>query len=451
MPFRAFLAVLAALACLIVLKAAIAQSIFERLVTPGPLIAKHAPFEALCSACHVPFSKATQDKLCLTCHKPIALDLLNKSGFHGSDSLAANQSCKFCHTDHKGRDADILALDTEMFDHQLTHFALTGRHASLPCAACHVARAQFRAVSVYCNSCHGTSDVHKGRLGSKCDDCHDSGSWLHTIPFDHGSTKFPLKGAHAQAECGRCHAGARYIGLPLTCDKCHQTEDIHRGSYGTSCQSCHDEADWRHILFDHASTGFMLKGAHAKIACQACHTGDLFKDKAPTTCIGCHAKDDVHKGGLGSKCDQCHGEVSWRNAIRFDHDHTRFPLVGRHQTLSCDKCHASSQFKGTPMTCAACHKDNFHLGRLGRDCASCHTPKGWLLWSFDHTRQTRFPLTGAHGALSCHDCHKQPGPTIVPLETLCASCHSQDDVHHGTFGPACDKCHSTSTFRIVRP
>jgi hypothetical protein len=87
-----------------------------------------------------------------------------------------------------------------------------------------------------------------------------------------------------------------------------------------------------------------------------------------------------------------------------------------------------------------------HKGGFGRDCARCHTPNGWGIWQFDHARETRFALTGAHAALACSACHRRPAKQ-VKLPRDCAGCHSQDDVHLGQFGRDCDRCHTTRTFK----
>jgi hypothetical protein len=39
----------------------------------------------------------------------------------------------------------------------------------------------------------------------------------------------------------------------------------------------------------------------------------------------------------------------------------------------------------------------------------------------------------------------------VSLSGTCASCHDDDDVHHGEFGRDCQRCHVTSSFKKIRP
>jgi hypothetical protein len=109
--------------------AARSQNLFEKLVMPGPLIEGHVKLEQSCFECHVPFSRQSQSNLCLACHKEIAGDRLARRGLHGRQPDAAKQDCRYCHTDHKGRNADIIQLDRQTFDHTFTNFELKGAHS----------------------------------------------------------------------------------------------------------------------------------------------------------------------------------------------------------------------------------------------------------------------------------------------------------------------------------
>src|SRR5262249_38049126 len=121
-----------------------AQNLFERLVTPGPVVGGHAKLEKDCSNCHAPFSRQSQTRLCLACHKETAADRQSSKRFHGRQTDAAKQECTYCHTDHKGRDADIVLLDREIFNHASTNFELRDAHKAVPCDGCHAQNAKFR-------------------------------------------------------------------------------------------------------------------------------------------------------------------------------------------------------------------------------------------------------------------------------------------------------------------
>ena len=425
-----------------------AQTLFESLVLPGPVIEGHAKVEADCGKCHDPGSRKSQPKLCLECHKDQAADIAGARGFHGRDRNAAASDCKHCHTDHKGRTADVVQLDRETFNHTLTNFELKGAHASARCGGCHAAGVKFRKAPGPCVECHKQVEPHKGNLGTACQGCHNETNWRKTKPFDHGTTKFPLTGAHKEVACTGCHAGERYKGVGRTCVTCHAVQDKHGGRYGLKCEACHAPSKWATIAFDHAkATKFPLRGKHATITCDTCHTGDLYRDKLATQCVACHGKADPHKGQLGKRCESCHKETGWRQKVAFDHELTRFPLVGLHGAVACEECHRTPQFKDAPQACDKCHPDKHHEGRLGPQCERCHNPNGWGLWRFDHDRETKFPLTGAHHGLDCHSCHKTKTTGRIEVSKECVACHSNDDAHGGSFGRVCEKCHNTTAFR----
>ncbi|MGL4396958.1 MAG: cytochrome c3 family protein, partial [Hyphomicrobium sp.] len=422
--------------------AAHGQSLFEKLVMPGDVIEGHAKYEKTCESCHEPFSKTSQRRLCLDCHKDVAADIAGAKGFHGKRRDTTTAECKTCHTDHKGRSADIVQFDAETFNHDFSDFMLEGAHKTVACNGCHAKGKKFRDAPSACIGCHKSDDAHKGALGEQCASCHTVEAWRKPKPFDHAKTKFPLSGAHRDVACAVCHVGERYKDLPRTCHACHKIQDVHAGRYGAKCETCHAPSKWKTISFDHAkSTKFPLKGAHADVSCDRCHKGTLYGQKLATTCVSCHKADDPHKGQLGTRCESCHSEGSWRQKVAFDHDVTNFPLIGLHAAVPCEECHRTTAYRDTPKTCSSCHKDTHHENKLGSNCQRCHNPNGWALWRFNHDRDTKFPLTGAHANLQCQLCHSQPAGAKVTAPTTCYGCHSNDDAHRGAFGRNCDTCH----------
>ena len=424
-----------------------AQNIFEKLVMPGELIEGHAKFEKDCSNCHVSFAKKAQSRRCLDCHKDIDADISRKIGAHGRRPDVAAHECSHCHEDHKGRKADVVGLDPQTFDHKFTDFALEGAHTAVPCQSCHLPNMKYRDAPSACVGCHKKDEPHQGRLGDKCQTCHDVVRWLTAKAFDHGKTEFPLAGKHKEVACIACHAAQQWKGIGKACSDCHRIEDAHAGRYGIKCETCHQPQNWKASKFNHdTETKFPLRGEHRKVLCDSCHTGDLYRDKLAANCASCHKKDDAHKGQLGTKCETCHNETAWRQKVTFDHDLSRFPLIGLHATVPCEACHKSQSFKDVPHACNSCHNDIHHEGRLGQTCERCHNPNGWMLWRFDHGKDTRFPLTGKHTAVACHDCHTEKNVAAAQLSMDCFGCHSGDDAHRGAFGRACSTCHTTEGF-----
>lgn len=428
-------------------RASVAGNSLEQLLMPGPVIAGHAKIESDCNACHKPFSKEAQDGLCLDCHKPIAADILRKTGFHGKTPLRKGLMCNVCHDDHLGRDADIVQLDPALFDHATADFALTGAHRETACSSCHAPEKRWAEAPSSCFACHGAGEPHRGALGKDCQSCHRTSSWRDTMPFDHGKTKYRLSGKHQQVPCMSCHVGEVYGGLTKTCDGCHAIQDVHRRKFGTACGSCHNETSWKDVKFDHGKdTRFPLAGAHGKAKCGACHGASVLVP-LPVACADCHKSQDVHRARLGADCGSCHNATAWRREVKFDHGLSKFPLVGLHAAVACESCHEDRSFRSAGLACKDCHgKDDVHAGRLTPRCESCHTANGWQRVSFDHGRQTKFSLSGRHAKIGCYDCHTRKAVTDARLSTTCYSCHAKQDVHRGKFGTNCASCHGTSTF-----
>ena len=440
--------ILRACVCLTFLAVPVAaQGTFEKLLMPGPLSSAHAKFEENCQNCHKPFSKGAQDVLCLACHKEIAADRAASSGFHGKSKLLTDVTCSHCHGEHEGRQADIVQIDNEIFDHNTTDYPLLGAHKQVECNGCHLEGKKWSEAAGTCFGCHEEGQPHKGNLGKNCENCHEVSKWSRVAAFNHSKTKFALLGRHANVVCMGCHIGEIYKNLPSACNECHAIQDVHERRFGEKCESCHTVDGWKTAKFDHAkNTRFPLLGAHAKSTCQDCHH-DSFTAKLSMACVDCHEKQDVHKASLGKNCADCHAEVAWRNNVRFDHGLSKFPLIGLHVVTACEDCHKSAVFGEASIECVDCHKaDDAHDGRLTSSCERCHTANGWQKVPFDHDRQTRFALTGAHAKAGCHDCHRQKNVADASLPISCYACHRAQDVHRGTFGTDCAKCHTTSTF-----
>lgn len=426
-------------------------STLETILMPGELIQGHAKFETDCKTCHEAFSKHTQSQRCIDCHdhKNIADDIRQRTGYHGRVIAPGDINCKRCHGDHLGRDADIVHLDTQTFDHAQTDFALKGMHASTRCQSCHLGGKKYHDAGLKCIECHKRKNPHREELGTKCENCHNEESWLKRSAFDHEKTKFPLKGKHRDATCNSCHPNERYKNIARDCIACHRMNDIHRGRYGEKCHDCHTEKKWSEAMFDHdKSTKYKLEGRHRKVACDSCHKGSLYKDKTGTACVDCHSGDDNHKGQFGKKCADCHTVLNWsKNAFNHDKD-TKFRLGGRHKDLGCSQCHGGDVYKQKlPTACFECHKkDDVHKEQQGKECARCHNEKSWgeqIL--FDHD-VTHFPLIGTHAVTSCEECHLTA--SFKDTKRACNTCHEKNDEHKGKLGTECGNCHNPNGWSL---
>lgn len=383
---------------------------------------------------------------------------------HGEMKL----DCRLCHTDQSAADD----AGPAPFDHAATGFALEGRHALAACRDCH-RQPQFSHIGTQCADCH--LDAHKGRLGPDCGQCHTPAGWVERTQAQqaHDRTRLPLVGAHATVDCDACHAGAQrgeYLGTPSDCHACHQRDfeatrdpDHRLAGFGTDCDRCHGvfASGWGRGDFIHSSR-FPLTGAHAATACAACHATTFAG--TPTDCFACHQPDydgstnPAHAtAGLGTECASCHGTVAWRPS---SYDHAQPPagyaLTGGHRNVDCASCHTAG-YGATPTDCYACHRPDYegavdpnHVqGGFPTDCATCHAVTVWTESNFDHAR-TSFPLTGAHAAQSCLECHAA-GYTGTPTD--CYACHQADYAQTSapshtaaSFPTTCANCHSTTAW-----
>ena len=408
---------------------------FNHDLTEFPLLGKHKT--TACGDCHMekkPFHEAKSD--CYSCHM--------KDDRHKGN---LGEQCADCHSEIDWKDIH--------FDHkEKTDYALTGAHAKTKCVSCHIDE-KYKDTPDTCIGCHKKDDEHMGLNGPKCQDCHTTNNWKELL-FDHFKrTGFALQGGHSGLKCEDCHEGNKYeVKLQKDCYSCHQKDDKHEGVNGTKCDDCHQVTVWKDVTFDHARDAmFALNGAHGHLECTDCHKEPAHEVKLATDCFGCHENDDPHAGQLGKTCDTCHGELAWKQDVRFDHDLSDFPLLGKHRDATCEDCHETPKYHDTKTQCVDCHvKDDVHKGRFAADCALCHNPNDWLLWTFDHNTQTDFVLDGAHAEIDCHSCHREriPADGKIRLSTTCGSCHRKDDIHRGEFGQQCEQCHTTTSFNALR-
>lgn len=243
------------------------------------------------------------------------------------------------------------------------------------------------------------------------------------------------------------------------------------------------------IDFNHMKTGFPLTGAHARVECETCHVGGLFKG-TPKDCAGCHsvgrrvlaqAKSVSHMPTTDT-CDTCHTNTVSFIGARFNHlgvqpkacatchNGLTAPAkkVGHVATiLSCDSCHRTSSwipagFDHAPplATCITCHymggpgkaqDPSTHIPTLGQACDSCHTNFITFLGAFyDHAGQTQCAtchITGQYGAKT------KPSNHIPTASVTCDTCHVGTGFisfagstmnHNAVLTTTCSTCHNGS-------
>lgn len=443
--------------------------------SPGELSKYHAHLEGNtnCIKCHE-LGKKEISNGCNDCHTPLKIRIDSKQGFHKDKS----NDCAACHSDHNGREFELVywPKDIKNFDHNETGYPLSGGHSEVECAQCHkkenikwspiinwakahtqfpVLDRTFLGLETTCNSCH--ANIHDKPISNDCASCHNTLGWKYASKdFDHNQTNFKLTGAHQKVECAACHPiqenhpqkALKLAGIQFdNCTRCHV--DIHQGSYGNTCESCHTTVNWKNdfIGFDHSKTKYPLLGKHGEVDCIKCHQLNLAGGLPKyDTCLACH--EDTHFGQFDQRdgngdCAYCH-TVDGFNPTTFNfekHQKSRFLLEGAHKATPCSECHkpyeprpgkTTIQFTWRQNNCIICHEDvhrNQFQNHYANKCEECHTSIAFKPINFNHD-QSQFPLDGVHINVDCQQCHPSEKDTkgifirYRPVPHTCKDCHS---------------------------
>lgn len=384
---------------------------------PGDLAAPHAAVPELsgirnCDACH---REPGFEVACLDCHAAIGDQIAAGRGLHATFHADGDRDCSMCHREHLGHDFDLVGtaawrdLDKESFAHEHVAFGLHGAHEALACEAC-----------------------HRPELAGD--------AW----PAARGAT---------------APRAMSYLGLTQSCGACHV--DVHGPATSNDCASCHAQDGFVPApSFDHEAV-FSLAGAHARVACDACHRGGSadpvvtrpFDDVAGTRCVDCHENPHTRPNErmYGNDCRSCHTSESFRpHRFAVERHPEGFPLLGAHREAACASCHTSERatLVGTTSTaCGACHDNAHEPGGSGMriadaaDCARCHSGGTWQVPGFAERAHidAGFPLAGAHDDVACVDCHRPDAGLAANATQSCTACHA--DPHSTSFASACTTCH----------
>lgn len=216
---------------------------FDHDRTGFPLRAAHA--RTSCSGCHQ--GRGQPASTCEGCHRDP----------HQRRHL---RPCAECHTPSAWQDTRALE------QHRRTRMPLTGRHATVDCAACHRRNDERRyaATPTDCFACHrddyrraASPHAHDGSEGpapfsQRCSTCHSTVAWSPafvppgaiTSPLGTHQAFSLVSPGHRDAECAACHLDRRQPQR-VRCDTCHDAASTRRqhaapvAAAASACLTCH--------------------------------------------------------------------------------------------------------------------------------------------------------------------------------------------------------------------
>lgn len=250
-------------------------------------------------------------------------------------------------------------------------------------------------------------------------------------------------------------------------------------SMWNDCENCHITKSWKEIKpnvkFNHAKTGFPLRGRHRQALCNQCHNESMSRGKKTKSggtvqghlargakrvrsCESCHRSP--HNQTVSRDCQKCHNTRTWKKTQAFlAHQRTQFPLTGAHASVNCTACHINKEmnkFRKVSTQCISCHAKeytsavthpNHRTAGFGTNCGQCHATFAWKPARVNHNLY--WPLLGAHLRVQCSQCHTGNRYKGTPKD--CMSCHQKDFTRAGhtspTYSSNCLDCHSMTAWK----
>lgn len=207
---------------------------------------------------------------------------------------------------------------------------LKGRHAFVPCEACHGPGTPHQESTV-CLECHNSDRPSPNHYpGQNCAECHTEEGWGVGVGGTGDTAPPPLHTGEPPLHTGGGPTDPIHDNLPADqlCWDCHEVDRKDPLHYADplqqphrwwDCAPCHATTTWLDDLFGHPCRTPHGSNQHPTdptawvVACADCHTGG---DTTVTDCVTCHLAifDPDHYGvteaqvdAQGSQCtDACH-------------------------------------------------------------------------------------------------------------------------------------------------
>lgn len=449
---------------------------------------------SFCNSCHImnPYyaswqSSGHSEVNCLECHVQPGFAGIVRAKLNGlaqavdcfldrvspkPSAMVEDASClrEDCHSKESLLAEPVTDVENKYkFSHQ-GHIDANVSGLPLLCTTCHShfeGQEHFKVSTQVCYICHFSKDDKNSTVHSvdtRCRDCHNVPS--ESIKRDQAEidhSKFIAAQLGCEQLCHNKQIDPNTHVSDVRCLDCHEFRNQgkydakylhvkHSGKHKVECLACHE-------MMNHGVRP--IEKRHTSLKCDQCHQVpfevtrliEIEFIKLPGDCSLCHK--EPHNGQFQKTCRQCHSEHGWTGRWVADAhgQDASFPLVGKHRTVECGRCHmgaklAQARFVGLPRTCEQCHTSP-HGNQFDRNCDECHTERGWKdQWKkVFHTADSEFPLKGKHVTLTCDKCHvpakddfRLASAKFAGLDTKCQSCHN--DPHNAQMSHSCSTCHS---------
>ncbi len=286
---------------------------------------------------------------------------------------------------------------------------VTGAHAEVACAACHVDEADRSVVECTSAQCHPDQAsafavsqhdrTHIGERKPACAACHGG----HQVVSGQAAAALAC-GDAVQAICLECHSAARYVaagsdtGAPgETHGSVHAQAAARLGcaAAGVSCFSCHGA----HGVLPASDPDSPVNRLNVAATCSSCHPSEGEEYRASVHAAGVAAGDEA-----APTCVSCHGG---------------------HDVRAATQEGARTAAGRVVFTCAECHEDPAVL-------RSADLPYD-AVQSYEHSFHGIAYLHGIHDVATCASCHgahlvlppSDPRSLVNPatIRTTCSRCH----------------------------
>jgi hypothetical protein len=207
-------------------------------------------------------------------------------------------------------------------------------------------------------------------------------------------------------------------------------------AFEQNCQHCHSPV--------HCITDSRCESCHLEIARQRTSADEGLHSRLPDAgrCQACHLE---HQGREVVITEFAFLNVDHRQLSGFSLEKHQKDYAG--EQLNCRSCHGQDRYISQTLDCLTCHVEEDHdfmaehLETYGSTCVPCHDGSGRFSgWEHDQV----YPLDGAHQDLECQECHLEGNFLETPRE--CSGCHEDPEVHLGSFGLDCQRCHTSQAW-----